>query len=267
MRSTSPRAAVAFTLIELLVVIAIIAILAGLLLPALARSKTSAVAIVCGNQQRQLTIAWQLYADDHADRLVNNHGVGETRNRTNTWANNILDWQISEGNTNTALLTGALLGRYVGGSAKVFKCPADNSRADNGPRIRSVALNALVGDPGELTNKFNPKWTQYFRHAEMLQPAQTFVFLDEHPDTINDGFFINRLSDAPKWGNLPGSWHAGAAQLSFGDGHIELHRWLVKGPDGTVRPPTKGAAGGIFAAVPTTDWDWLKERSSSALVP
>ena len=267
MRSTPPRSAVAFTLIELLVVIAIIAILAGLLLPALARSKTSAVAIVCGNQQRQLTIAWQLYADDHADRLVNNHGVGETRNRTNTWANNILDWQISEGNTNTALLTGALLGRYVGGSAKVFKCPADNSRADNGPRIRSVALNALVGDPGELTNKFNPKWTQYFRHADMLQPAQTFVFLDEHPDTINDGFFMNRLSDAPKWGNLPGSWHAGAAQLSFGDGHIELHRWLVKGPDGTVRPPTKGAAGGIFAAVPTTDWDWLKERSSTALAP
>ena len=267
MRSTSPRAAVAFTLIELLVVIAIIAILAGLLLPVLARSKTSAVAIVCGNQQRQLTIAWQLYADDHADRLVNNHGVGETRNRTNTWANNILDWQISEGNTNTALLTGALLGRYVGGSAKVFKCPADNSRADNGPRIRSVALNALVGDPGELTNKFNPKWTQYFRHADLLQPAQTFVFLDEHPDTINDGFFMNRLSDAPKWGNLPGSWHAGAAQLSFGDGHIELHRWLVKGPDGTVRPPTKGAAGGIFAAVPTTDWDWLKERSSTALAP
>lgn len=252
----------AFTLIELLVVIAIIAILAALLLPALTRSKGSAQAVTCASQHRQLNLGWGMYADENSERLVNNHGVGETRQKTNTWANNLLDWADSPGNTNTALLTGGLLGRYVGGSWKVFKCPSDTTRADNGPRIRSVSMNSLVGDPGELTNKFNPSYTQYFRREQMQQPAQTFVFLDEHPDSLNDGFFMNRLEEAPRWGNLPGSWHGGSVAMSYGDGHGESHKWVVGGPDGTIRPPVKGGAGGIFPAQPTTDWDWLKERTS-----
>jgi len=260
--SVSHRPALdAFTLIELLVVIAIIAVLAGLLLPALSRSRASALAIACVNQHRQLNLGWSVYADDNEDRLVNNHGVGETRKSKNNWANNLLDWGDSEGNTNTLLLTEALLGRYVGGSWKVFKCPSDTVRADNGPRIRSVSMNSLVGDPGELTNRFNPSYTQYFRRGQIGQPAGIFVFIDEHPDSLNDGFFMNRLEEAPRWGNLPGSWHGGAAVLSFGDGHVENHKWLVGGAEGTIRPPVKGGAGAIFPAQPTTDWDWLKERT------
>ena len=81
-----------------------------------------------------------------------------------------------------------------------------------------------------LTNKFNPSFTQYFRRAEMSQPAQTFVFIDEHPDSINDGFFMNRLEEAPRWGNLPGSWHGGSSALSYADGHGESHKWVVGGP-------------------------------------
>ncbi len=258
----TPRAR-AFTLIELLVVIAIIAVLAGLLLPVLPRSKAKAQALACSANARQLQLALKLYADDSTDRLVNNHGVGETRARKQTWANNIIDWQSGEGNTNTLLLTDALLGTYVGKSAAVFRCPADTARSDNGLRIRSFSLNSLVGDPGELTNKFNPAYVQCFKESDAGDPAGTFSFLDEHPDTINDGFFMNRLDDSPKWGNLPASWHGGAASLAFLDGHLESHSWRVGGTNGTIRPNVRGGAGGIFAADPTTDWDWLKQRSGT----
>ena len=72
----------------------------------------------------------------------------------------------------------------------------------------------LVGDPGVLTNRFNPAYVQFFKSADVIDPSHIFVFLDEHPDTINDGFFMNRLEE-PTWGNLPASYHNGATSFSF----------------------------------------------------
>ncbi len=252
----------AFTLIELLVVIAIIAILAGMLLPVLSRAKESARGAACMANVRQLQTGWQLYVDDNQGRCVNNHGLGETRTSKQTWANGIIDWHDSEGNTNPVTLTDAKLGTYVGKTVGVFKCPSDQSLADNGPRLRSFSMNSLVGDPGILTNQFNPSYIQFYKESDVTVPSGIFVFLDEHPDTINDGFFMNRLEQSPKWGNLPANYHRNAANFSFVDGHTETHRWLVGGTNGTIRPNSRGGAGGIFAADPTTDWDWVKARSS-----
>lgn len=247
-----------FTLIELLVVIAIIAILAGLILPALGKAKGRAHTTTCLNNLRQLNIAWTLYADDNEDRLVNNHGRPETITKRNSWANNVQDWATSDDNIDTRLVTDALLGVYVGRSASVFKCPSDRSMAANGERIRSMSMNCMVGDPGELTNKFNPDYLQFFTSASITEPAKIFVFLDEHPDTLNDGFFMNPL-DSYKWGNRPASFHDGAGNFSFADGHVETHRWQV---GDTIRPPVQGGAGGDITASPATDFDWVKERTS-----
>ena len=130
-------------------------------------------------------------------------------------------------------------GAFPNQAVAVFKCPSDQSVAQNGPRIRSMSMNSMVGDPGELTNRFNPQLVQFFRLASIPIPANIYVFLDEHPDTINDGFFMNRW-DEYRWGNLPASYHNGAANLSFADGHVESHRWVL----GDTRRPAKNGGTG-----------------------
>ena len=240
-------------------VIAIIGILASLLLPTLGRSKAKAEGMTCANNIRQLSLAWLLYADDNGDLLVNNHGVQETFARRQTWANNVLDWLDGDDNTNLVWLTDSKLGPYANRATRIYKCPSDREPALNGDRIRTMSMNALVGNPGENTNEFNPTYVQFLKRAEISSPAGLFVFLDEHCDTINDGFFVNRLDDYA-WGNLPGSYHNGAVNLCFADGHGESHRWVVPA---TVQPARKNVVRGTkIPASPATDFDWLKLRTS-----
>jgi prepilin-type N-terminal cleavage/methylation domain-containing protein/prepilin-type processing-associated H-X9-DG protein len=233
----------AFTLIELLVVIAIIAILAGLILPALGKAKSRAEALTCLNNTRQLSIAWQIYADEHNGRLAYNLGGNDARGiapSTNVnWVNNIMDWSAgpNSDNTNVATITQSALAPYTR-SAAVYKCPSDRvlsaaqKSAGWSARIRSYSMNAMVGDAGEVSkagvNQNNPHYVQFFQISTIPKPERIFVFLDEHPDSINDGYFLNKWyyppSD-PTWIDLPASYHNGGASFSFADGHSTIHHW------------------------------------------
>jgi prepilin-type N-terminal cleavage/methylation domain-containing protein/prepilin-type processing-associated H-X9-DG protein len=268
----------AFTLIELLVVLTIIAILAGLILPALSSAKAKAKRLVCLNNEKQLGLACILYTDDANDRLPYNLGAAEIkqtveRNQFVNWTSTVMDWEAKNSdNTNSVLLTRGGIGPYTSHSPSLYRCPTDNVVSDLQAqvgwtaRVRSVSMNAMVGDAGEFSssgaNTNNPTYKQFFKMAQVPKPAQIFVFIEEHPDSINDGYFLNKPGSM-KWIDLPASYHEGAVNISFTDGHLETHKWLCAS---TKPPPFPGGAHPLPFGVPANqaaDFDWLMFRTSA----
>lgn len=265
----------AFTLVELLVVIAVVAILATLLTAALGRAKSKGHSITCLNYERQLVIAWHVYADENEGRVARNYGISRTLQTVadgtyENWVNNVLDWSTDPMNTNIALLFAGGIGPYLSGQRNVYRCPADSVVSDAqsslgwDSRVRSYSMNAMIGDAGEFTmggyNTNNPSYRQFFALTEIPQPSDIFVFIEEHPDTIRDGYFLNNAY-AHQWTDLPASYHNGGANLVFADGHAEYQKWKVS----STRVPPQPLAfdpNHVLEGPERRDFYWLMQRTS-----
>jgi type II secretory pathway pseudopilin PulG len=218
----------------LLVVIAIIAILAGLLLPALSRAKVKARTAGDESNKKQMMVAWLMYANDNNDVMVGNAPLGTTA--ATSWIDGSAGaeyWSAANGNTNYQVLLTAQLAPYLSDQVGVYRCPNDYKASANGIRLRTYSMIGSMGGINQTTavKAYNSPGVVFTKVSELgsrLSTSAAFVFVDESMCTMNDGYLqIDTQGNNGLFPDIPANYDGGGNVMGCADGHAEYRKWLT----------------------------------------